>query len=332
MTTLSLSDKDADRHQADALVTGHRPGHDGKGAASCTAPRPCRAAVRRRSSRSLPPLGVTGKAAGGPAAVAGGRSARRSWSSTGTGPAGRDGTARRRGAAPGGRRRHPRPGRPRQVVSPCPPTPGPARPRSPRAHLLGAYVFTGTGAGRRRRGGRRVTVAVSRAPRQGRQGGRRPRRGARRGGGLHPRPGQHPADRPVPGRVRRAAPALGKEHGVKRRGARREGAAQGRLRRHPRRRQGSTAARGWSAVLLAGQARPRPSTSRWSARASPSTPAASRSSRPPDGDDEERHGRRRGGAATVVAAVAALGLPVRVTGWLASPRTCRPARPSARAT
>ena len=63
------------------------------------------------------------------------------------------------------------------------------------------------------------------------------------------------------------------------RGARREGAGQGRLRRDPRgRRRLDPAAAAGPDQLLAGQADgPR---SPWSARASPSTPAASRSSRP----------------------------------------------------
>ena len=102
----------------------------------------------------------------------------------------------------------------------------------------------------------------------------------------------------------------GRRHGDRREAARRAG-----LRRHPRRRQrlGRPSAAG-RADLLPRQARS--PTSRWSARASPSTPAASPSSRRPSMN--EMKSDMAGAAAVVQAtcAIARLKLPVKVSTFV----------------
>ena len=94
-----------------------------------------------------------------------------------------------------------------------------------------------------------------------------------------PGPGQHPAQRPVPGVLRRPRRGAGRGGRGRGGGARRRRAGRGRVRRRARGRPGlARASPGWSGC--AGRAgTPRGPRSRWSARASPSTPAASRSSR-----------------------------------------------------
>ena len=147
--------------------------------------------------------------------------------------------------------------------------------------LLGAYSFA------RYNASTKAPVAtiqiVTKHPRdRAAKDGRRPRVGGRRRGAPHPRPGEHRAERPLPGRVR--GPRQGRRQGLRRQGPardgdRRQGAARGRLRRADRRRAGLVARTAPGQGRLLAVARPR-ARSRSSARASRSTRAASRSSPP----------------------------------------------------
>ncbi len=107
-------------------------------------------------------------------------------------------------------------------------------------------------------------------------GCRGPDRG--RGGELHPRPGQRSAERPLPAVIRGGAAGArqGAEVQGHRHGARREGAGDQGLRRPARRRQGLDPAAATRQARPTDRPGPRP-TSPWSARGSPSTPAACRS-------------------------------------------------------
>ena len=116
---------------------------------------------------------------------------------------------------------------------------------------------------------------------EGRQEAGRARDRDRHRGGHRARLRQHPAEPPVPRRIRQARQGFRRGGRPAGRGARREGAGEGRLRRHRRRRQGLVAAAAAGAAdAPAPASEERARRSRWSARASPSTPAASRSSRP----------------------------------------------------
>ena len=134
-----------------------------------------------------------------------------------------------------------------------------------------------------------------------------------------PRPRQHPAGRPAPGEL---AAAAGRGQGAPgyRRGPRREGAEGRATAASSASARGRRTAAARPAHLHARRKGKR--TSRWSARASPSTPAASRSSRARDGEDEDRHGRRGGGGRRDHG-VARLSPPSTSPAgpW---PRTCRP--------
>ena len=149
--------------------------------------------------------------------------------------------------------------------------------------LLGAYSFA-----RYRTGGEpeapvaELTVLSRRRRRRGRRVARAA--DARRVRHPGPRPGQHPAVATCgPASFAEIAEQVGGEAGLSRRGARREGARGGRLRRHRRRRPGlgQPAAPGPPRLQ---PPRGRQDASRSSARASPSTPAACRSSRRPSMD------------------------------------------------
>ena len=144
---------------------------------------------------------------------------------------------------------------------------------------LGAYTFTTYKNETPDTGARRGRGAQPGGAQAGRRHGVRAGPHRRRGRDLHPRLGQHPSRRPDAAGLRRPGRRgdQAADQGPRRAqgldpGARRRRARRARLRRHPRgrRRVGRSAAPG-RAHLRACRA-PR-ATSRWSARASPSTPA-----------------------------------------------------------
>ena len=192
---------------------------------------------------------------------------------------------RRRRRWPGPRRR-----RPPRSPSPCRPAPTPTRRRSPRAP---GSAPTGSGSPAARADGRPSCAEVMLArpadeAALARRPGHRPGRPC-----AGPRPDQHAVRREDPAVVRRAgrAAAAGVRPGLTVLGTRAGAARRRGLRRHPRgrRRLGRGAPAG-RAVLAPAPAPP--GTSCWSARASRSTPAASRSSRATHEADAQGHGRR----------------------------------------
>ncbi len=162
---------------------------------------------------------------------------------------------------------------------PCPPTTPRTSAPSPTGSCSGGYSFKRVQVALGRLRGRRGLGAQRRRPASGRDRGPRGRADRGRAGQPCPRLGEHAAQRPHAGAVRR--PCAGARQGAvgpleaqgRHRGPRARGARRARLRRHPRRRSrlGQPAPPGQADL---GARRTRGPRSRSSARASPTTPAA----------------------------------------------------------
>ena len=319
MTTLTVSDRSPSDVKADALVLAAVRTDAG----AALAPGAGWTAGRRRGGRRARSRSATGSAdeVHRLPGVAGIAAPLVVLVGLGDGDRGRDGV-RPGGPAPRGRCRDPAlPGRPTGRARPARDDAGGRRPRSPRVRCSAPTVHPPPGRRHREVAPSRRSLVLARtAPRPA------PPRGGQAGRGPGGRPSRSPATWSTPPRralPRRAfadsaGPAAGSTVKVRCSTRRR---SPGRLRRHPRRRPGlgPPAAAGEAHLQPARQHRghaPRAS----SARASPSTPAASRSSPPRHGDDEVRHGRRRRGARRGAGDRRALGLQVNVTGWLAARR------------
>ena len=293
MTTLTLStSKPATTSRSTPSSSASPRAPDGV----VLAARRARTSTRRStagSPRPLAALGATGAGRRGHQAAharrdhrAGGRRGRR-WARPSSRPQGAPRTTARCCAAPPARR--PRAGR--HAARSALALPGRRRREDAAAvaegALLGAYAFTrataSTSQPSHKAAGRVVHACVSRAGRD-----KAVKAAVARARGRRPRPSHlardlvnTPPARPAPGRASPPWPSPRPRRGrAQGRGARREGAAQGRVRRHPRRRAGLVATRrGWCKLTYTA-ARKASGTSRSSARASRSTPAACRSSRP----------------------------------------------------
>ena len=304
VATLSLADTDPPSSPSTPSSSAGAQPRRRRPATGHRLPRKAVVHLRRRS----PTSSATGPAARSARRRGAGRQGHARWSSPGSATA-------RRAARP---RRTPRCGRP-----PAPPCAASAASAASRSRCRRPTVATlsavADGALRRRPtpSPRALRSAARRgtgySQRQGRDGKARSRRAGRLGPGQGtarqaelsrappwsaPRsrrtrdwvnlPAERPAAPPsfadeVEARRRRARPVRSRCSTRRR--------SQGRLRRHPRRRPGLGAP---AAARDASRTRPAAPNARWrwSARASRSTPAASRSSRPGHVGDEVRHGRR----------------------------------------
>ena len=327
MATLTLSAKDPAAVTADALVLARRRRHAaGRG---CSARSPCRRRPARALADAVPLLGGHRRA---PTrshrlpAVPG--VAARCVVLTGVGEV--RGARTPRGPAPRRRRRDPgagghREGRPRAARPPTPAAVA-ARRRGRAARRLRVHpVPDGVRPGRRPAAGAGGRARLRRTPRARRLGLPHARREVlAEAVERDPRPGQHRAGGPAtPRRSPTSRPAAADGLPVAVTVLDEKAAGQGRLRRPPRRRaRARPARRGWSGWTTPPPAPRR--TSRWSARASRSTPAACRSSRPAG---MEAMKSDMAGAAAVLHAVgrARPARPAGARDRLAArwPRTCR---------